>query len=59
MVSGAFAVSKNQRFALDVRLEQLKNLAAEGWWSGELHVHRPPSDIQLLTGKGVCRREVG
>jgi len=24
------------------------NLSKEGWWSGELHVHRPPADIELL-----------
>ena len=24
------------------------NLAAEGWWSGDLHVHRPVEDIELL-----------
>lgn len=29
-------------------LRRLANLAAEGWWSGELHVHRPVADIELL-----------
>lgn len=29
-------------------LKRLANLAAEGWWSGDLHVHRPLKDIELL-----------
>lgn len=29
-------------------LRRLANLAAEGWWSGELHVHRPVEDVELL-----------
>jgi len=31
-----------------VELKRLANLAAEGWWSGELHVHRPLADVELL-----------
>jgi hypothetical protein len=31
-----------------VALERLADLAAEGWWSGDLHVHRPPADVELL-----------
>jgi hypothetical protein len=30
------------------RLRRLVNLSKENWWSGELHVHRPPADIELL-----------
>ena len=33
---------------LKVELERLANLAAEGWWAGELHVHRSVADIELL-----------
>src|SRR3989442_10970671 len=29
-------------------LPRLAYLAAEGWWSGELHVHRSVKDIELL-----------
>ncbi|HXX94730.1 MAG TPA: CehA/McbA family metallohydrolase [Planctomycetota bacterium] len=32
----------------DVRLKRLVDLAADGWWSGELHVHRPLADVELL-----------
>jgi hypothetical protein len=31
-----------------VELERLADLAKEGWWSGELHVHRPVADIEVL-----------
>lgn len=30
------------------RLTRLADLAREGWWSGETHVHRPLADIELL-----------
>jgi hypothetical protein len=31
-----------------ITLKRVVNLASEGWWSGELHVHRPLSDVPLL-----------
>ena len=33
---------------VEYQLERLADLAAEGWWSGELHVHRPVEAIELL-----------
>ena len=33
---------------VNVTLERIANLAEEGWWSGELHVHRPVRDAELL-----------
>lgn len=41
LVSGAEKI-------LTVVLKRLADLKAEGWWSGELHIHRPLSDIELL-----------
>ncbi len=29
-------------------LKRLTDLAQEGWWSGETHVHRPIEDVPLL-----------
>lgn len=29
-------------------MERLVDLAGEGWWSGELHVHRPVETLELL-----------
>jgi hypothetical protein len=31
-----------------VEIHRIADLAAEGWWSGELHVHRPLADVELL-----------
>ncbi len=30
------------------RLARLADLAREGWWSGDTHVHRPLADLELL-----------
>jgi hypothetical protein len=30
------------------QIRRLLNLSHEGWWSGELHVHRPITEIELL-----------
>lgn len=49
-------VTRNGRFALDnfskdsqvIDLRRACNPAEEGWWSGDLHVHRPAREIELL-----------
>ena len=46
--SGTFAVAPDAPRKLAVEMERVADLAAEGWWSGELHVHRPARDIELL-----------
>ena len=33
---------------VQVELQRLADLAKEGWWSGELHVHRPVAEVPLL-----------
>jgi hypothetical protein len=33
---------------LAVQLKRMVDLPAEGWWPGDLHVHRPVKDIELL-----------
>jgi hypothetical protein len=45
---GSFTVADKGPVKLGIELERLADLAAEGWWSGELHVHRPLDDIELL-----------
>ena len=32
----------------NVRLERWTDMAAKGWWSGDLHVHRDPREMQAL-----------
>src|SRR5262245_13221166 len=33
---------------LAVELRRLVDMPASGWWPGELHVHRPLEDVELL-----------
>jgi hypothetical protein len=48
MGTGRFTVTDKAAGEIRVELDRLANLAKEGWWSGELHVHRPVADIELL-----------
>jgi hypothetical protein len=45
---GGFQVGEGKDGVVSIELERLADLSREGWWSGELHVHRPPDDIELL-----------
>jgi hypothetical protein len=45
---GSFSVVDATSQSLSVELERLVDLSAEGWWSGETHVHRPVEDVELL-----------
>ena len=46
--TGSFVVKKGEITKVPVVLERLVNLSADGWWSGDLHVHRSLEDIELL-----------
>jgi hypothetical protein len=46
--TGSFTIGEKAAEKVTVRLERLADLAADGWWAGELHVHRPVEDIELL-----------
>ncbi|MCL4176629.1 MAG: hypothetical protein KJ072_02640 [Verrucomicrobia bacterium] len=46
--SGSFSLSEATPTQIPVRLERIANLASEGWWSGDLHVHRHLEDVPLL-----------
>lgn len=48
LATGAWSVAEPGLLRTTHRLERLVNLATEGWWSGELHLHRPPGEIELL-----------
>jgi hypothetical protein len=45
---GEFVVTSGKTADIKVALHRIADLAAEGWWSGELHVHRPIADAELL-----------
>ena len=46
--NGTVTVPGKGEVPLQVELERLADLPAEGWWPGDLHVHRPVEDIELL-----------
>ncbi len=48
LAAGSFTVREGEGPKVSVTLERLVDLAAEGWWPGDLHVHRPAGDIELL-----------
>jgi len=33
---------------LKLEIERITDMAADGWWSGEMHVHRPMEEAELL-----------
>jgi hypothetical protein len=47
-VSGSFTLGARGETKIVARLQRLMDLTQEGWWSGELHIHRPIEDIELL-----------
>jgi hypothetical protein len=46
--SGSLEVKAGERRAVSVRLGRIADLAREGWYSGDIHIHRPPEDVPLL-----------
>ncbi|MGE4180489.1 MAG: hypothetical protein AB7J34_11745 [Limisphaerales bacterium] len=47
-VQGSFQVDANSPLTLRHTLRRITRITEEGWWSGDLHVHRPLPDIELL-----------
>ena len=45
---GDFTIEKNAVDNHIVLLERFVDMKKEGWWSGDLHIHRKPADIELL-----------
>ncbi len=48
VVTGHFTIANFADDAKEVELERGADMAAEGWWSGDLDVHRSPKEIELL-----------
>src|SRR5207244_3474862 len=46
--TGSFTLTAGTEKKISVPLRRLTDLAAEGWWPGDLHVHRPVGDVELL-----------
>jgi hypothetical protein len=45
---GEFTLERGASDTKTIEMQRFANLKKEGWWSGELHIHRPPADIELL-----------
>ena len=45
---GSFAIRNGDLTNVTEKLKRIADMASEGWWSGDLHVHRPAEDIELL-----------
>ena len=46
--SGYFIIKPNAADNKQVEMQRFVDMKKEGWWSGDLHIHRPPNDIPLL-----------
>jgi hypothetical protein len=46
--SGNFRIDRAASDSKQVDMQRFVEMKNEGWWSGDLHVHRPPKDIRLL-----------
>jgi len=46
--SGEFEIQSGAEDNTQVSLERFVDMKEEGWWSGDLHIHRPPADVPLL-----------
>ncbi|MEX0587042.1 MAG: hypothetical protein WD176_10380, partial [Pirellulales bacterium] len=46
--TGHFTIENFADDEKTVDLKRFADMAAEGWYAGDLHVHRPPKDIELL-----------
>lgn len=45
---GSLEIENGSLIEVKKKLTRIIDMASEGWWSGELHVHRPAKDIKLL-----------
>ncbi len=46
--SGNFEITRGAKDVQNVSMRRFVDMKEEGWWSGDLHVHRPPAEIPLL-----------
>jgi hypothetical protein len=48
VTTGVVRIAEAKNLEVTNRLQRLVDLSKEGWWSGELHVHRSLDDSELL-----------
>jgi hypothetical protein len=47
-VQGTVEVKASEKHSITAELGRIADLAADGWYPGDLHIHRPLKDIELL-----------
>jgi hypothetical protein len=45
---GHFEIKRGDADSKEVELSRFVEMKKEGWWSGDLHIHRPPAEIEQL-----------
>lgn len=45
--SGRFTIEKGVRGSKEIALSRVIDMSRSGWWSGDLHMHRDPEEIEL------------
>ncbi|HUE75069.1 MAG TPA: CehA/McbA family metallohydrolase, partial [Pirellulaceae bacterium] len=45
---GRFEIKRGDADSKEIELSRFVDMKKEGWWSGDLHVHRPVKDIEQL-----------
>jgi hypothetical protein len=45
---GSFVLERGASDTKTIEMERFVDLKKEGWWSGDLHIHRPLDEIELL-----------
>jgi hypothetical protein len=48
VIRGSFSIGQNADDSQTIQLTRFTDLAAQGWWSGDLDVRRPVQDIEAL-----------
>lgn len=48
LLTGNFPVARKSDGYRELEMERILIMSGEGWWSGDLHVHRRPEEIELL-----------
>jgi hypothetical protein len=43
-----FILERNSNDTKTLEMERFVDMKKDGWWSGDLHIHRPPAEIELL-----------
>jgi hypothetical protein len=46
--SGHFTLERKANDTKTIEMERFIDMKKDGWWSGDLHIHRPPAEIELL-----------